>query len=64
MLLGGSSSLHIGYTHGVYIYINIQYSIYGTPPGPSLLYFSAVFMVNYAHFDIDFWVQVLDIFFG
>ena len=30
------------------------------PPGPTLLYFSAVFMVNYAHVDIDFWVQVLD----
>ena len=37
----------------MYIYI------YGTPPGPTLLYFSAVFTVNYAHFDIDFWVQVL-----
>ena len=30
------------------------------PPGPTLLYFSAVFTVNYAHFDIDFCVQALD----
>ena len=34
--------------------------IWYPPPGPTLLYFSAVFTVNYAHFDIDFWVQVLD----